>query len=161
MAQITDFTQYRLKTGDLLARDKAIEALSALSVLQALEDITQEINATVHIYKDNELFPDEETRRERMTAAAKMFTNDRLYNLQKLLYMHAANLYRAADTLTPYIKEPPAKDMFELTRQREALIDDYMKQRRPFVCSYLLECAEAATQEAEKLRAGTESTERE
>ena len=161
MAQITDFMQYQLQTGKVLARDKAIEAFSALSVLLALEDITQEINAVVHIYSDKELFPDEKTKRERMTAAAKMFTNGRMYNLQKLLFMHAANLYRAAETLTPYIEEPPAKDKLELKRQREALISEYMEQRRPFVCAYLKEFGNIAIQEAEKLTAEIERREKE
>lgn len=159
MARITDFTQYRLKTGDLLSRDKAIEALAALSVLQALEDITQEINATTQIYCDAELFPDANTRRERMTTAVKMFTNGRTYNLQQLLYMHAANLYKTADSLTPYITEPPAAEKLELRRQKEDLMQDYVKARKPIVSKYLLECVDAAKLDAKKLRQlGSEET---
>lgn len=152
MAEIIDLMKHRIETGDLLTVDDTMDALDVFSILQALEDVTQEINYIVHYYNDSTLFPGAEARKKKTAKGAKLFTNGKLYNLHQLLKQHAANLYRTADYLQQFIEEPTNNEKAQLSKQREQMATEYRERRNPFVCKYMEACGEIVLQEVEKLR---------
>ena len=161
MAQITDFMQHKLQTGRALCVDDMLGAFEVIGVLQALTDITQEINTVMGVWADDYFFPDRETRKKKFEDAVKMIGNDDLYNIHALICLQADNMKSIAYTLEPYIEEPNAKKRQELYNQRQEMAKEYIEKTEPIMKKYLYIVAALYREQEEKLTAEIERREKE
>ena len=159
MGKIEDFTMCKLNRGDILSVDQAIESLGMVAILNALEDITQEINAVTCCLNDKELFPTAADVKNRANQAAALIGNDRLYNLREVLRMQTMNLKEFARLVDFIVVEPNADKRRELAEQREKLPGEYYERGwRPAVSHYMEVAANIAKQQAERLRNYTDAS---
>lgn len=153
MAEIKNIALYKMKRGDILSADETIEALGMVAIFNALEEITQEINAVAHCFGDKEMFPTPADVNLRGKQAAKLIGNDKLYNLRELLRLHTANLEGFSRFINSLVTEPDTAKRIKLEKQREKLPSEYYERGwRPVVSHYLEIAGDIAKQQAEQLR---------
>lgn len=159
MAKIENIMMHKLKRGDALSADQAVEALGMVAVFNALEEITQEINVIVHCLANEEMFPTPADVNIRARYAAILIGNDTLYNLRELLRIHTTNLEGFTRFIDTLITEPNAAKRMELEKQREKLTNEYFERGwQPAVLRYLEAAGDMAKQQAEKLRNQTNAS---
>lgn len=153
MAEIENLTMYKLKRGDIFNADQAAEALPMVTIFEAMEVITQEINAVAHLMRDEELFPTPEDIKHRAKQAAALIGNDRLYILRELLFIHSRNIKSMEQLLDTVVKDPGEEKRQKLLKHCDQLPGEYLENGwQPIVSHLMSAAADILKDYAEQLR---------
>lgn len=101
--------------------------LLQVTMLQSLQDITQEINVIVGAWSSLKIEEGSKKNAATLQKVAALIGNDYMYNLRELLLLHAGNLEAIAKMMNSVIKEPDLKQKQELYEIRQEIATDYQK----------------------------------
>lgn len=151
MAKITSITQHQLKTGRILTPEAIMDALQLISVLQATDDITQELNGVMACWASEEDLMDPVNRQPLLNTAAQIIGNEALYNLRVEIGRSIDLLGDLEKILDGMIEPPKAQRLEALQAARIEHYKEYAKKDDMIIKKYMKTGYETLTDLARQL----------
>lgn len=150
MNKIKSIELYKLQHAGALNKTNATGVIAMISVFNAVQQITQEINAVMHVMSDPKIFPGKDDPERCAKHAAAIFGNDQSCNLRELIRIHAANLYSFIHLIDAAGIEPKADTYFQRAEEREKLPEKYFANGwEPIISQFMCDMADVLNEISE------------
>ena len=132
-----------------------VDALQLNSIIETLEDITQELNATMACWASDKDLASEESRAQIINTVRRVQGDETLYNLLQEIGRSVDFLQAFAEILEGSIEKPKAKQLKALQETRIKNYKQYVRETTPIIQAYLKENYKIITELYKKLEEDT------